>query len=45
MVYVLMRIRDGVGWRKGAVIHAHSPCKGWRVLYKYYDGHDGAGLR
>ena len=42
---VLERIKDGGGWRAGAIIHAHARCKGWRVVRQYWDGHSGGGLR
>ena len=44
-IYVLERIKDSRQWPAGAIVHAHMRCKGWRVLYRYWDGHSGGGLR
>ena len=33
-MYLLERIEDGVGWKKGMQIWADSPCVGWRIVKK-----------
>lgn len=44
-IYVLERIKDSPQWPASAVILAHAPCKGWRVVDKYWDASSGGGLR
>lgn len=31
-IYRLERIKDGIDWKKGDLIWAYQPCKGWRVI-------------
>ena len=44
-IYVLQRIKDGPQWPAGTIIYSHRRCKGWRVVEKFWDGHNGCGLR
>lgn len=33
-LYLLERIKDGGGYRKGEQIWAHAPCNGWKTIDK-----------
>lgn len=43
--YKLERIKDSPQWPRGVVIYAHHPCKGWRIIDKFWDYCPGSGLR